>query len=279
VQQTQGSGFLDVTATGTLNDVTEIVPVAVEQISGYGFVGVISITCKLNAESYDRWRTTVHSRIWSAYRSERELYEARLDEARALVGEPPAGLRSAEARRLIETELRRLCLHMLAGGRFPRGTGVIPIAGEFLDPDLSVNAQEREHILFLEQAFDWRLIQYAPYPYFWGRQDEWKKLALEDGPDAMLAEFERAGAVRVVVPAREGFNLAVLYYLKRGKVWFGSRPPQIGDPLYVSIAMELSDQLEKPRKGVVIETWQFRLPTPHLILGPLPECPALEDNA
>jgi hypothetical protein len=179
---------------------------------------------------------------------------------------------------LIETELRRLCLHMLAGGRFPRADGIQPLVGQFLTPDLSVNAQERERILFLEQAFDWRLIQYVPYPYFWGRRSEWAKLALEDGPDAMLAEFERAGATRVVVPARDKFSLAVLCYLVTGRVWFGGRPPhKVSNPLFLSIAMEVADHLDRPRSGVVLDTWRFRLPTPHLVLDDLPECPPLPE--
>ncbi|MFD9441205.1 hypothetical protein ACFWBR_25015 [Streptomyces sp. NPDC060006] len=90
----------------------------------------------------------------------------------------------------------------------------------------------------------------------------------------MLAEFEQAGAVRVMVPVREKFDLAALHYLQKGEVWNGTRPSMdFHDPLYVSIALEISEQLSRPRKGTILETWRFRLPTPHLALGSLPECP------
>ena len=69
----------------------------------------------------------------------------------------------------------------------------------------------------------------------------------------------------------------MLCYLKHGRIWFGGRPPQVNDPLYISIALELADQLDRPRTGTVVDTWQFRLPTPHLILGPLPECPPMTE--
>ena len=268
--------FLTATATGTLGGITDVVPVSIEQLVGFGFAGIVSVCCELTSEACDRWRSTVHSRIWAAFHAADELYQARLEEARSRIGDPPAGLRSTDALRLIETELRRLCLSMMAGHKFPRAPGIEPITGDFLEPDLSVNAHERERILFLEQAFEWALIQYVPYPYYWGRKPKWKELALEDGPDAMLAEFERAGAVRVVVPARDKFGPAVVYYLRTGRVWFGSRPPaSFKNPLYLSIAMEVAEHLDRPRDGVVLDAWRFRLPTPHLILGPLPECPPL----
>ena len=172
---------------------------------------------------------------------------------------------------------------MLAGGQFPRQPGIEPVISDFAVPDIAVNAQERGRILFLEEAFETRTIEYAPYPYYWGRQARWAQLALEDGPDAMLAAFERAGAVRVVVPARENFDLAVLFYLLTGRVWFGRRPPIPSDSvygkLYVSIALEIGEQLNRPRNGVVLDTWRFRLPTPHLILGPLQKCPPLPTSA
>jgi len=270
--------YYNASVSGTLGGITDVVAFAIEHEVGYGFSAVVTVWCTLTGEALDRWESTVHSRIWATYQAAQELYESRLAEARARVADPPAGLRSTETRRLIETELRRLCLHMLAGGRFPRPDSVSLLTGPDLTPNIPVNAEERDRILFLEQAFDWRLIQYAPYPYYWGRHSEWPELALRDGPDAMLAEFERAGAVRVVVPAREGFNLALLHYLKKGRVWFGSRPPQMGDPLYLSIALEVADQLDRPREGTVLDTWRFRLPTPHLVLGSLPECPPLQEE-
>jgi hypothetical protein len=274
---------LNATVNGALNGITDVLPFSIEQTLGFGFSGVVTVTCQATDEAMNRWRSSVYTRIWAAYRAAVELYDARLEEARSRAGEPPAGLRSTDARRLIETELRRLCLTMLAGGRFPRPLGVEPVTGEFAVPDMAVNAQERGRILFLEEAFDWRLIQYAPYPYYWGSQPRWARLALEDGPDAMLAAFERAGAARVVVPARDNFDLAVLFYLLTGKVWFGRRPPIPRDgaygKLYVSIALEIGEQLNRPRNGVVLDTWRFRLPTPHQMLGLLPECPPLPRSA
>lgn len=79
--------------------------------------------------------------------------------------------------------------------------------------------------------------------------------------------FLRAGAARVVVPVRPGFEQAMALYLATGIIWNGSHVPQIGDPLYVSIIQELQEQQDAKPGGVPEgEPWEVRLPTTLVIL-------------
>lgn len=261
--------------TISIEPTSETVAFSAAQHMGYGFSGTIRASCMLTPEAFIRWQSTVFSRILSAYQTSKQEYDAAVDEARRQADPSPKAIRSTDARRLIQTELRRLCLTMLAGpAEFPRHpTSNALVETTWGVPDRVQNALERERILFLEQAFDWSLIQYVPYPYFWAEKAHWENLVAADNGDAMLAEFQRAGAVRVLVPARKEFDQAVLRYLSKGDIWLGGHPPHdYHNPLYVSIALELAELRDRPREGVELESWQFRLPTPHVILDRLPAC-------
>ncbi|MBL7885447.1 MAG: hypothetical protein JNJ52_01760 [Flavobacterium sp.] len=111
-------------------------------------------------------------------------------------------------------------------------------------------------VKFMEQAFEWNLMSYRFYPYYWGNRDEWNELYQYESNDPIYRSFMQAGMARVVVTVKPGFEDAVMHYMALGQIWNGGQMPVLGDPLYLSIVDELKEQ-----EYVVEETWETVLPT------------------
>lgn len=137
---------------------------------------------------------------------------------------------------------------------------------------------------FLEQAFEWSIMDYTFYPYYWADRKEWQEMYLTENMDTLFRSFLQAGLARVIVTVKPGFEEAVQYFLTTGKVWLGGETPIIGDPLFVSIAQEMREPTGKPQGNY----WITRIPTtltilqsgstglPTLAGQPLPIFPELE---
>src|SRR5205085_11741050 len=84
-----------------------------------------------------------------------------------------------------------------------------------------------------------------------------------------LADFLRAGAARLVLAVREGFQEAVLHFLETGQVWNGGPVPTLTSPLYVDIVDEIRAKTGAPGLEVAVgEPWKVRLPTQLVRLRP-----------
>ena len=114
----------------------------------------------------------------------------------------------------------------------------------------------------MEQAFEWEIISYNYYPYYWGSRNDWGTMYQSENIDPLFRSFLRSGMARVVVTVRPGFEDAVQYYMVTGKIWNGGEVPVIGDPLYVSIV----DELKEPQGEKYGKAWITRVPTTLTIL-------------
>ena len=120
---------------------------------------------------------------------------------------------------------------------------------------------------------------YIFYPYYWNQKSQWFNLALIEDPDYLFNLFLRSGAARVVVPVRPGFEEAFIYYLQSGQPWDGGSPPQVYDPLYLSIAAEIAEQDDEPVTETLISpTWTMNLPTTLNMLRGAPGAPPEYDE-
>lgn len=117
-------------------------------------------------------------------------------------------------------------------------------------------------VQFIENCFEFGLMSYNFYPYFWSRKSEWKTIYRLEDADPIFTQFLQAGYARVIVPVREGFEKAALRYVADGTIWDGGDPPSINDPYYVS----LIDELEDPVGIAEGDPWQIRIPTSLTIL-------------
>ncbi|WDT68023.1 hypothetical protein [Cloacibacterium sp. TD35] len=115
---------------------------------------------------------------------------------------------------------------------------------------------------FLEQAFEWNVMDYTFYPYYWAENKHWKEMYLSEELDPLFRNFLQAGMARVVVTVKPGFEDAVNFYMATGKIWNGGEVPVIGDPMFLSIADELREPTGKPQG----KYWISTIPTSLTIL-------------
>ncbi len=180
----------------------------------------------------------------------------------------------SEHQRVIRGELKKHCLSIITRQWYSEPNGMLGT-----DPpsfDLDVAASRGAFVRFFEQAFEWDQIQYVCYPYFWARRETWGDRFRRTEVDPKFLEFLQAGAARVVVPVRPGFEAAVLHFLETleatgtGEIWNGmGEPPPITSPLYVSIVREIQERTNAPLGEIAVgEPWRTTLPTPLVILRP-----------
>ncbi|NIF05623.1 hypothetical protein F3J23_09220 [Chryseobacterium sp. Tr-659] len=115
---------------------------------------------------------------------------------------------------------------------------------------------------FMEQAFEWSIMDYTFYPYYWGNKAKWQEMYLSQSTDQLFRSFLQAGMARVVVTVKPGFEDAVQFFMSTGKIWNGGEVPVIGDPLYMSIV----DELRQPTGIAQGKYWITRIPTTLTIL-------------
>ena len=112
-------------------------------------------------------------------------------------------------------------------------------------------------VKFMEQAFEWEIMSYIFYPFYWGNKENWDKLYGQQTDDVLFTKFLQSGMARVILTVRPGFEDAVNWFLETGQVWNGlSSPPVIGDDLYLSIV----DELQEP-EYTVEGSWETRIPS------------------
>jgi hypothetical protein len=118
-------------------------------------------------------------------------------------------------------------------------------------------------VKFMEQAFEWEIMSYNLYPYYWGDRQDWANLySYDDTTDPLFRNFMQAGMARVIVTVRPGFEEAVRYYMQTGQIWNGGEVPVIEDELYLSLV----DELRQPKGEKLGKAWPTRVPTPLTIL-------------
>lgn len=64
-----------------------------------------------------------------------------------------------------------------------------------------------------------------------------------------------------MVPARPGFELAILHWLIYQEPFFGDPLPLPDRDMYVSVASEIRDLTRPPEDGDAGDCWETRLPT------------------
>lgn len=115
---------------------------------------------------------------------------------------------------------------------------------------------------FMEQAFEWEIMDYTFYPYYWANRKSWQEFYLTESMDPLFRSFLQAGMARIIVTVKPGFEAAVQFFLETGIIWNGGAVPVIGDPMYMSIVDEMRQPTGKPQG----KYWITRVPTTLTIL-------------
>jgi hypothetical protein len=227
------------------------VDVTLNTLAFHDWEAVAVVMCTLSAEKFQDWQLKTFNSIMSAYNDLKSRFDQAVAEARlqsrndaAITGTNPAINRETE-----QTELKKGCIALLTGQRFDLFDAVTGNVAPFGFPEMDFAEAKAEgaYIQAFEQSFEWNNMTYIFYPYFWGRKDEWPVTSQLSDDDPLFTRFLRAGAARVQVPVRLGFENPVLTYLSTGELWAGAgtmvnSDGDSPDVLYLSIVDELKSQ-------------------------------------
>ncbi|NPA46239.1 MAG: hypothetical protein GXO24_03395 [Chlorobi bacterium] len=243
---------------------TSVVPAGV--YFSWVWTSVVTITVKFRRtkELYQKWQNEVYQSILDAYNRRKEAYEKSLQN-RCIQEEEEREIRlnfNPLLNRIIERrELKRAAIEMMTA---PFG---IPVAEDHFtlgadgfyhivqDAQFSFHARV---VKFLEEAFEWDLVSYRFYPYYWAGSGQWWELMnRHEVKDPLFRAFLQSGMAKVAVPVRPGYEEAVLYYMQTGDIWTaGQLIVEDENDYYVSVVGDIKD--EEPE---LIAEWFDRVPT------------------
>ena len=231
-------------------------PVSIKLVSTTGYVMNVLIKCERSKEEVEVWQLETYDAIMQAYLKKKSEYEEKLAMAAIQEGISISGRNPEQNREIEETELKRWALSMITGQHFELFNAMQTDSQGLPGINFAEAEAEGSYIQFFEQAFEWPLMTYIFYPYFWGRRKApWEggltwldKITNIQDVDPLFEKFLTAGAARVRVPVRLGYEDAVISFVERGVLWNGGEKPGVDDPLYVSIVEEIQQQ-----QGVYIE--------------------------
>ncbi|MFK7747271.1 MAG: hypothetical protein AB8B65_02660, partial [Kordia sp.] len=227
----------------------------------------ISICLRVLPEFIERWQNETFNAILTAYEDQMAAYLAQKSQE----GEKEAELSGSNPmfyRQIEQTVLRKNCLSYLMD-QAPTATktyGKQFYTGDTLgNHEVTVTKPMDDYASFakfMEQAFEWEIMSYSFYPFYWANRKEWNDLYSYENNDPLFRSFMQAGLARVVLTVRPGFEEAVLHYMSTGSIWNGGELPVLDDPLYRSIV----DELKKPLGVKEGKAWKTQVPTSLTIL-------------
>ncbi|MER7486158.1 hypothetical protein ABTY20_09710 [Streptomyces sp. NPDC126497] len=246
-----------------------------------GMAYAVALVCQRTDEAYSQWQLKTHATIMSGYQRQLAEYEdklaryvaaarAQLAAAGGLAHDPSVTLQ----------ELKRAFVFLLLGEHpttwLPTPTPA-PAPPNPALPDPGVVRDWGAVVAFFERAFEWENLMYTCYPYYWGRPQRWQELLLAQDADPRFEAFLKAGAARVVVPVRPGFEAALAHYQETGDVWMGEEIPDMYGDHYLSVIAEIKAANRAPGQEVCVERWEVTVPTTLVLLkddDTLPSWPA-----
>lgn len=247
------------------------------------FLVRLRIRTKLTTEAFAAWQMKVWTLLRDAanlrYAERRQMLEDRLRTLTEEIGsQDPLSLRKRE-----REEIMRGVLVWLFGPDFafsPKGLPATLTGEEGAVLNAAVWARVSDHgkvIQFLHHAIEWENMVYVLYPYFWSHPARWDLKKDLDHPDLQHRAFLKAGAARVVLTIRPGFEKAFLSFMETGG--FDALPP---DHPYMTMAEELAafaktnypgipaanpEGAESAEQGQTIGTWFEYTPTSAMDIG------------
>jgi hypothetical protein len=210
----------------------------------------LEIKCISSDEKRKSWQLETYDAVIQAYLKKKAEYEEKLAMAAIQEGISISGRNPEQNREIEETELKRWALSMITGQHFELFNAMQTDRQGYPGINFAEAEAEGSYTQFFEHAFEWPLMTYLFYPYFWGRrQAPWQggptwvdKITQIQDVDPLFEKFLKAGAARVRMPVRPGYEEAVLHYLSTSELWNGEEKPTVDDPLYVSIIEEIQQQ-------------------------------------
>lgn len=265
--------LVNTSVTKPIANFLDTVPVSATFANYFSGSASIAVRCELTNEAKVKWQQETFKAIIDAYEDAKAEYEQKLAEENAkgsVIKESNPGF----YRQIENMVLRKNCIsyiidqNVTAKRTYGKDMSKALAAGvkrNFGNHEISVNADLDDYaafVKFMEQAFEWDIMSYNFYPYYWGSRENWVGLYQYENNDPLFRSFMQAGMARVIVTVRPGFEEAVRYYMQTGQIWNGGEVPVIEDKLFMSII----DELRQPEGQKEGKAWATRIPTSLTIL-------------
>lgn len=222
----------------------------------------IEVKCQRTTHAMRRWAADTHAKLTNAYRARLAEYEEKIAALELQAGVVIEGRNPAANLEIIGDELKKHCVSILTDQHFDLFGAVDTGYHGLPQVDVHEAAGEGAYVRFFEQAFEWEHMTWVTYPYFWGRKQHWAERITFEDPDPMFNQFLKSGFCRVSVPARPGFEGAIDHFITFGELWNGGPLPAISSALYLPIADEIAERLDRPGEEVPQgDPWTVRIPT------------------
>lgn len=199
------------------------IAVAVNAENFQTLAGAVQVHMQLTEEKRREWAIESYGRVAQRYEEMRRDYEQA--ELRAEATQPdeevdlPVGARR-RLNKIVRTELQRAAIGIMRNApvNFDLIHGVAKQGPPYPTTDIPALKAAEPEIRFLQQAFEWEHLSWVLYPYFWGARGTWQKSAVQDHPDPDFAAFLNAGAARLQISVRPGFQDLVKHFMETGRI-------------------------------------------------------------
>lgn len=248
---------------------------------GFGLLAFalgVDVFCYLTEEGFGKWQQKMYDAIIEAYERMRGDYEEQLAASQIAQGVKIIGRNPLQNRRMEQDELKKWIIMILRGTPYMDFNAFLSSSEPAID--ISKACKNGKLIRFLENAFEWHNMSYICYAYFWGRHARWSSALHFTDPDPDFAEFLKAGAARVQLPVRPGFETAIAHFCDTGAIPEGEAT-LVGGSMYVPIVQEITESLGKLDDGVPYPEgagpWEVRVPTSLVLVQDLEEISGIRD--
>lgn len=218
----------------------------------------VSVKLQVLPEAIEKWQIETFNAIIEAYEERlaeyNEKYASQKEKQKEAIAINPGFYREIE-----KTVLRKNCISYLLGHEnlgkdlINNRQSITEVTAKYSNPALDSYAAQ---VKFFEQAFEWDIMSYNFYPFYWASKEKWGELYQIQNNDPLFRAFLQSGMARVVITVRPGFEEMVNWYIATGQIWNGGQVPTLDDEEFVSIVEELRNP-----ESVVEETWESRVPT------------------
>lgn len=243
-------------------------PVSMVVYNARGLSMTMAVVCTLSKESYEAWQNQSYQRIMAAYLEMKSDYEERLRGLEFSKGVQISGKNPLHNKEIMETELKKHCISFMTNSYLERYQSMF--RGSEKDSPPQIDFEKAFHngsrIQFFEQAFEWSNMMHQFYPYFWTGNENWPLMRDHDSSDPEFGKFLRAGAARVILSVRKGYEDAVAFYMNTFIVPSPESGITIGDNLFVDIVDLLREEQDAEQGTLTDDEWEVTLPTNLVVL-------------
>lgn len=241
--------------------------------------GIFYLHCQLDERILSSWQQEIYTRFLQAYNRLKAEYDNQLALQQEILAAASDYINSEDfsreaANRLIEErELKRSCIEMLSRSFSYEMGQCFHNCEEYecencegntissIIPEIIQNANlgdQVEFVRFFETAFQWEILSYTFFPYYYNPKCAWYELMQTKNDDPIFEAFLQSGMAKVLVPVRPQFEKAVLWYLRTGDIFpDADLVPETEDDQNLSLLRELQSQEEAKVEGV----WETRVPS------------------